>query len=65
MGASHEDHDAMATPVGGAVHLAGEATWSTDPATVNGALLPGDRAAEHVLGRPIDLGELHQPVPGS
>ncbi|MBN3512086.1 flavin monoamine oxidase family protein [Mycolicibacterium nivoides] len=65
VGASHEDHDAMATPVGGVVHLAGEATWSTDPATVNGALLSGHRAAERVLGRPIDLGELHQHVPDS
>ncbi|MDT0551219.1 FAD-dependent oxidoreductase, partial [Streptomyces lonegramiae] len=64
-GASHEDHDAMATPVGGVVQLAGEATWSTDPATVNGALLSGHRAAERVLGRPIDLGELHQHVPDS
>lgn len=65
VGASHEDHDAMATSVGGVVHLAGEATWSTDPATVNGALLSGHRAAERVLGRSIDLGELHQHVPDS
>ncbi|OCB11998.1 amine oxidase [Mycolicibacterium porcinum] len=58
VGASHEDHDAMATPAGGTVHLAGEATWSTDPATVNGALLSGHRAAERILGEPIDLAQL-------
>ncbi|MFV8167285.1 FAD-dependent oxidoreductase [Mycobacterium sp. 134] len=45
--------------------LLGKATWSTDPATVNGALLSGHRAAERVLGRPIDLGELLQHVPDS
>lgn len=55
VGASHHDHDAMATPVGGVLHLAGEATWSTDPATVNGALLSGHRAAERVLGRPVPV----------
>ncbi|UNB54445.1 NAD(P)/FAD-dependent oxidoreductase [Mycolicibacterium sp. YH-1] len=54
-GATHDDHDGMATPVGGVLHLAGEATWSTDPATVNGALLSGHRAAERILGEPIDL----------
>jgi monoamine oxidase len=58
VGASHDDHDAMATPVGGVLHLAGEATWSTDPATVNGALLSGHRAAERILGRPIPLATL-------
>lgn len=58
VGASHEDHDAMATPAGGVVHIAGEATWSTDPATVNGALLSGHRAAERILGKPIDLAQL-------
>ncbi|MEU6412923.1 FAD-dependent oxidoreductase [Microbispora sp. NPDC046933] len=57
-GASHADHDAMATPVGGVLHLAGEATWSVDPATVHGALLSGHRAAERVLGRRMALGSL-------
>lgn len=58
VGASHDDHDAMATPVGGVLHLAGEATWSTDPATVNGALLSGHRAAERILGHSIELATL-------
>lgn len=61
VGASHDDHDALATPVGGAVHLAGEATWSTDPATVNGALLSGHRAAERILGRAVPLATLQTP----
>lgn len=64
--ASHADHDAMATPLGGVLHLAGEATWSADPATVHGALLSGHRAAERVLGAHIPLERLPHvsfPVP--
>ncbi|QKJ18279.1 flavin monoamine oxidase family protein [Microbacterium hominis] len=56
--ATHEDHDAMATPVAGVVHLAGEATWSEAPATVHGALFSGHRAAERVLGRSLDIANL-------
>ncbi|MFD9669369.1 flavin monoamine oxidase family protein [Rhodococcus sp. NPDC059968] len=58
VGACHADHDAMATPVGGVLHVAGEATWGDNPATVDGALLSGHRAAERVVGRAIDLREL-------
>lgn len=61
-GASYADHDAIATPVDGVLHLAGEATWSDCPATVNGALLSGHRAAERVLGEPVPLERLVQPL---
>lgn len=57
-GATYDDHDVMATPVGGVLHLAGEATWGDCPATVNGALLSGHRAAERILGTPIPLERL-------
>ena len=57
-GASYADHDAIATPVDGVLHLAGEATWSDCPATVNGALLSGHRAAERILGASIPLEHL-------
>ncbi|GAB3148711.1 FAD-dependent oxidoreductase [Microbacterium neimengense] len=52
------DHDELATPIGGVLHLAGEATWGDDPATVPGALLSGHRAAENVLGRSVPIEEL-------
>ncbi|UNB54461.1 NAD(P)/FAD-dependent oxidoreductase [Mycolicibacterium sp. YH-1] len=64
-GATHEDHDAMATPVGGVLHLAGEATYSSEPATVHGALLSGHRAAERILGESIDLKELQDAASSS
>jgi monoamine oxidase len=54
-GATHRDHDAVAGPVGEVLHLAGEATWGREPATVEGAFRSGHRAAERVLGRDIDL----------
>ncbi|MFF2272811.1 flavin monoamine oxidase family protein [Agromyces sp. NPDC058136] len=57
-GATYDDHDVMATPVGGVLHLAGEATWGDCPATVNGALLSGHRAAERILGRAVPLRSL-------
>ncbi|WP_157416579.1 flavin monoamine oxidase family protein [Agromyces allii] len=60
-GASHDDHDAMSTPIGGVLHLAGEATWSTDPATVHGALLSGHRAAERILGVAIPIERIADP----
>lgn len=49
LGSTTADHDALATPVGGVLHLAGEATWTDDPATVTAALCSGRRAAEAVL----------------
>lgn len=57
VGASHHDHDASAGPVDGVLHFAGEATWGEEPATVGAALYSGHRAAERILGRPVDLGE--------
>ncbi len=57
-GSSHHDHDALADPIGGVLHLAGEATWGTEPATVGGAYASGVRAAERILGRPVDLAAL-------
>lgn len=53
VGSRCEDHDLLATPIGGVLHLAGEATWSEDPATVTAAFRSGHRAAENVLGRAL------------
>lgn len=58
VGASPDDHDALATPVGGVLHLAGEATWTEDPATVTAALRSGHRAAEMIVGAPLRLSPL-------
>ena len=58
VGASPEDHDLLATPVGGVLHLAGEATWTEDPATVTAALMSGHRAACTILGRSIPIEQL-------
>ncbi|MET8572334.1 FAD-dependent oxidoreductase [Streptomyces sp. NPDC004783] len=62
VGSSHDDHDALAGPVDGVLHFAGEATWARDPATVHGALLSGHRAAERILGSPIPLAGLARGV---
>jgi monoamine oxidase len=61
-GAAVDDPDLVATPIDGRLHLAGEATYAEEPATVHGAMLSGHRAAERVLGRPIDLATLPDPV---
>ncbi|MGO1539598.1 MAG: flavin monoamine oxidase family protein [Leucobacter sp.] len=58
VGSSPEDHDQLATPIGGVLHIAGEATWSEDPATVTAALMSGHRAAENILERPIQIDEI-------
>jgi monoamine oxidase len=55
VGSTPEDHDLLATPVGGVLHLAGEATWTEDPATVTAAFRSGHRVAENVLGRPVPI----------
>jgi monoamine oxidase len=55
VGSTTDDHDALATPVGGVLHLAGEATWTEDPATVTAALRSGHRAAEDVLRRQVAI----------
>ncbi len=55
LGSTTDDHDTLATPIGGVVHLAGEATWTDDPATVTAALHSGHRAAQNVLGRAVPI----------
>jgi monoamine oxidase len=55
VGSTTADHDDLATPVGGVLHLAGEATWTDDPATVPAAMLSGHRAAANILGREIAI----------
>jgi monoamine oxidase len=55
VGSTTADHDDLATPVGGVLHLAGEATWTDDPATVTAALCSGHRAAVNILGRDIPI----------
>ncbi|MFS0893441.1 flavin monoamine oxidase family protein [Microbacterium sp. 179-I 3D3 NHS] len=54
LGSSHHDHDELAGPVDGVLHFAGEATWGDEPATVGAAYYSGHRAAERILGRPVD-----------
>lgn len=58
VGSTTADHDDLATPIGGVLHIAGEATWTDDPATVPAALLSGHRAAERILGRAIPIASL-------
>ena len=58
VGSTPEDHDLLATPVGGVLHLAGEATWTEDPATVTAALMSGHRAACTILGRSVPIEHL-------
>nr|WP_194411768.1 NAD(P)/FAD-dependent oxidoreductase [Microbacterium cremeum] len=55
VGSTTADHDDLAAPIGGVLHLAGEATWTDDPATVTAALLSGHRAASNVLQRAIPI----------
>jgi monoamine oxidase len=62
VGASPDDHDLLGTP-SGRVQLAGEATWSDDPATVHGALLSGLRAAGRLLGTEVEPLSLADPLP--
>lgn len=58
VGSTTADHDDLATPVGGVLHLAGEATWTDDPATVPAAMFSGHRAASNVLQREIPIDEI-------
>jgi monoamine oxidase len=55
VGSVTEDHDVLATPIGGVLHIAGEATWTDDPATVPAAMYSGHRAACNVLGRHVPI----------
>ncbi len=61
VGSTTADHDALATPVGGVLHIAGEATWSDDPATVAAAMYSGHRAAANILRRSLPLEEIWAP----
>ncbi|WP_396668153.1 flavin monoamine oxidase family protein [Microbacterium sp. R86528] len=58
VGSTTADHDDLATPVGGVLHLAGEATWTDDPATVPAALASGHRAACNILGEQVPVREV-------
>lgn len=58
VGSVTSDHDDLATPIGGVLHLAGEATWTDDPATVTAAMCSGHRAAERVFGGAIPIERL-------
>lgn len=58
LGATTADHDDLATPIGGVLHLAGEATWTDDPATVPAAMRSGHRAAERILRRAVPIERL-------
>lgn len=60
VGSRAEEHELLATPIGGVLHLAGEATWTDDPATVTAAMCSGHRAAERVLGVKIPMTQLHE-----
>ena len=59
VGSETSDHDLLATPIGDVLNLAGEATWTDDPATVTAALCSGHRAAERVLGHPIAIERIY------
>jgi monoamine oxidase len=52
LGASPEDHDQLAAPVGNKLFFAGEATHRDHSATVHGAYLSGIREARRVLELP-------------
>jgi monoamine oxidase len=58
VGSSTADHDVLATPMGGILHLAGEATWTDDPATVTAAMYSGHRAAQNILGYETPIEQL-------
>lgn len=58
VGSTTADHDDLATPIGGVLHIAGEATWTDDPATVTAALCSGHRAASHILQREIPIDQV-------
>jgi len=58
VGSTTADHDDLAEPIDGVLHLAGEATWTDDPATVSAAMHSGHRAAARVLGHEIPMDSL-------
>jgi monoamine oxidase len=62
VGSTTSDHDDLAVPIGEVLHLAGEATWTDDPATVAAALCSGHRAAQNVLGEDVPIEDVWSPV---
>ncbi|WP_104088684.1 MULTISPECIES: NAD(P)/FAD-dependent oxidoreductase [unclassified Cryobacterium] len=58
LGSTTADHDDLATPIGGVLHLAGEATWTDDPATVTAAFCSGHRAASNILHQEIPIAQV-------
>lgn len=72
VGSTPADHERIAAPLGGpstptgaardwgaaTLHIAGEATWQDDPATVTAALESGRRAAARILGATPPLSAL-------
>jgi hypothetical protein len=40
------------------LHIAGEATWTDDPATVPAAMFSGHRAASRILQREVPIDDL-------
>ena len=62
IGSVAEDHDRIADPIDGVLHLAGEATWGEDPATVTAGMRSGHRAAERILGRSLPVEMLAEPL---
>lgn len=65
VGSDTSAHDKLAMPVGGVLHIAGEATWRDDPATVTAAMMSGHRAAENVLRQSIDINRLWSAEPAT
>ena len=55
VGSTTADHDALSTPIAGVLHIAGEATWTDDPATVAAAMHSGHRAAQNILLRDVPI----------
>jgi lysine-specific histone demethylase 1 len=51
VGATGEDYDALAEPVGDGLYFAGEATMRRHPATMHGAFLSGMREAARISER--------------
>lgn len=64
-GSTTADHDDLAAPVGGVLHLAGEATWRDDPATVTAALCSGHRAACRILAEDVPIERVWRELPVS
>jgi monoamine oxidase len=58
VGSTTADHDVLATPLGRVLHIAGEATWTDDPATVTAAMCSGHRASTRILGRAIPIEDI-------